>query len=173
MKRKGIAAGAILTTLVIVGLLWIQAHVADREAAPPAPSSPVSMPNDDHAAPPRIQTPVEQSDSRTKADEGEGPDAEWEVEVNKLFEAEALQTFPLHTVQTHDPNLPPKAAGPPRGEVWIRIKPEHAAEMRDIMDRVADLYREVTAYEEPLTVMHWVGNRPHARLQYPPQERQE
>ncbi|MCP4115247.1 MAG: hypothetical protein GY737_07505 [Desulfobacteraceae bacterium] len=95
-------------------------------------------------------------------------DVEVEYQQNKEFEAEALETFPVHTVQTHNPK-DPKAYGPPKGEVWIRIKPENAREMNEIMAQVADLYRETAAeYGEEITIMHWVGARPYARTSYAP-----
>lgn len=102
----------------------------------------------------------------------EDPEAGMEYHLNKEFEADALQTFPLHTVQTNDPRRPEKF-GPPRGEIWIRIKVEHALDMKGIMAQVADLYRETTWYDEPVTIMHWVGGRPYARQVYLPPREQE
>ena len=97
------------------------------------------------------------------------PEAEMEYYLNKEFEADALASFPLHTVQTHDPRHPEKF-GPRKGEVWIRIKVQHSREFKDIMAQVADLYREVTWYDEPVTVMLWVGGHPWAKFQYQPSE---
>lgn len=95
-------------------------------------------------------------------------DVEVEYQQNQEFEAEALETFPVHTVQTHNPK-DPNAIGPPKGEVWIRIKPENAREMNEIMAEMADLYRETAAeYGEEITIMHWVGAQPYARTSYAP-----
>ena len=94
---------------------------------------------------------------------------ELEYESNKMFEEEALEIFPLHTVQTHNP-LEPDQFGPAKGEIWVRIKVDHSREFKDIMAQIADLYKEVTYFEEPVTVMLWVGGRPWAKFQYPPQD---
>ena len=55
---------------------------------------------------------------------------------------------------------------PPDGEIWIRIEAEYALESRDIMVQNADLYRETTGYEGPVTITLWVGGRPHLRQVY-------
>ena len=85
---------------------------------------------------------------------------------NQMFEAEAMEAFPLHTINTHNP-LEPQAYGPRPGEIWIRVKVEHGRELKDIMAQVADLYLAEVQGEGPVTVMHWVGGRPHARYRYP------
>ncbi len=94
---------------------------------------------------------------------------ELEYESSKMFEEEALEIFPLHTVQTHNP-LEPDKFGPPKGEIWVRIKVDHSREFKDIMAQIADFYKEVTYFEDPVTVMLWVGGRPWAKFQYPPQD---
>jgi len=38
--------------------------------------------------------------------------------------------------------------------------------MKHIMDEVAALYRDLSGTAEPVTVIHWVGNRPYSRFEY-------
>ncbi len=94
---------------------------------------------------------------------------EYEYELNKEFEAEAIDTFPLHTINTFNP-LKPEPYGPKKGELWIRIKVEHSREFKEIMAQVADLYKDVANYNNPVTVLLWVGNRPWAKFTYPSPE---
>jgi hypothetical protein len=98
-----------------------------------------------------------------------GMNADVEHETIKYFKSEALSAFPVHTVETFDP-LQSNTNGPKRGEVWIRIKAENSREMKEVMAQVADLYREITGSMQPVTVMHWVGNRPYAKFTYEPGE---
>ncbi|MBI9092844.1 MAG: hypothetical protein JEZ12_26810 [Desulfobacterium sp.] len=108
-----------------------------------------------------------------KAD-GEAYDAETEYQLNQIFEAEVMETFPVYTVQTHNPieeKKNPKFFGPPQGEVWIRIKPENSREMREIMAQVADLYHENAEHpDDEITVLHWVGGRPWSKETYGPDD---
>lgn len=94
-----------------------------------------------------------------------GMSAEVEHETIQYFESEALKDFPVHTIETFDP-LQPNPNGPKRGEVWIRIKAENSREMKEVMAQTADVYREITGSMEPVTIMHWVGNRPYAKFTY-------
>ena len=131
--------------------------------------------NPDNAAySPRVQTPSGAPAPSAKTEEDPSQThqayhdyvAEERYALNKEFEAAALETFPVHTVQTHDPRHP-EAFGPKKGEIWVRVKVEEALWYKDIMAETAELYRELTYYDEPVTVMHWVGNRPYAKLSFP------
>lgn len=95
-------------------------------------------------------------------------DAEMEYEQNRHFEELVKGSFPVHTIQTHNP-LDTRIPGPPQGEIWVRIKPENAGEMNQIMSELADLYRDIRiGYEENVVVMHWVGAQPYARRTFYP-----
>ncbi|WDP90914.1 MAG: hypothetical protein HUN04_14905 [Desulfobacter sp.] len=110
-----------------------------------------------------------------KAPAREAPDESLEIEwqLNQIFEAEAMETFPIYTVQTHNPFKAmenPEFFGPPENEIWIRIKPESAGEMKEVMAQVADLYRVNAAQpEDEITVLQWVGGRPWAKETYRPE----
>ncbi len=91
-----------------------------------------------------------------------------EFRQNRFFETLVKKTFPVYTVQTHNP-VHPKAFGPPEGEIWVRIKPENAGEMNEIMAEMADLYRDISEqYNKKIIVMQWVGGQPYARKTYFP-----
>lgn len=97
----------------------------------------------------------------------------------QVFRDEALEIFPLHSVEIHRPeSMDPgyveengiqikKAYGPPPNEIWIRIQPESAREMKEIMAQTADLYRQyVNGYDQNVRVVHWVGGRAFAAATY-------
>ena len=121
--------------------------------------------------------------------------AELELVNNQIYEDVARDILPTLSIQTHNPVwvLEQEAAGegstsgdgeyqngpllapeagefgmiqPPEGEIWLRIIAEYASEHRDIMAQYADLYRTETGYSGTVTVMLWVGGRPHDRQQY-------
>jgi hypothetical protein len=112
--------------------------------------------------------PMDRTTQAADTDSKEDAEKELEYELTRQFEAEALDFFPLHTVQAHDPYQEPGEFGPAEGEIWVRIKVDHAPEHRDIMAQVADHYKMVTGNENPVTVLLWVGGRPWAKYQYPP-----
>ncbi len=56
----------------------------------------------------------------------------------------------------------------PQHELWIRVKPAHAGEARDVMREVATRYRETAETQEPVTVVLLLGGRPLAREVYSP-----
>ena len=96
-----------------------------------------------------------------------------ERDLNLMFEEDARETFPLLSIQTANPmDIEKKVFGPERGEIWIRIKPQNAKEFKEIMAEIADLYKNATGYEDPVTVVLWVGNRIWAKIQYPEQGQQ-
>ena len=86
-------------------------------------------------------------------------------------EAEKETTLESETAKTQGP-LPAPEYGefsnlqPPKGEVWVRIKPEFADQSRDIMAQNADLFRKNTAHQGPVTVTLWVGGQPYDRQVY-------
>ena len=97
-----------------------------------------------------------------------------------VFKDEALATFPVHTVDIHTPEsmLPKRtdSAGRPipwpnpgKSEIWIRVKPGNAREMREIMAQTADLYR-LYAHEhnENIRAVNWVGGQPWAAATFGP-----
>jgi hypothetical protein len=93
----------------------------------------------------------------------------------QVFRDEALETFPVYTVEIHKPeslesdNPGTKTFGPDKNEIWIRIKPQNAREMKEVMAQTADLYRQyVNEYEEGIKVIHWVGGQPWASTVYSP-----
>ena len=91
--------------------------------------------------------------------------AEMEHTLTEVFKSEAMETLPLLTLHTADP-LQPDKPGPKQGEIWIRIRPGKSDETRDIMAQVADLYKTILRYEQPVKVMLWVGGQPMARFEY-------
>lgn len=95
---------------------------------------------------------------------------ELDYQMREMFKEEAMEFLPLQAVVTHDPRNPDRPRSPREGEIWIRIKPENSGETRDIMAQVADLYRDVARYDEPVTVILWVGGRPWVRFRYPQEE---
>ena len=96
---------------------------------------------------------------------------EYQRDLNLMFEEEARETFPLWSVQTSNPmDIEKKVFGPKKGEVWVRIKPENAKEFKEIMAQTADLYKDVARYDDPVTVVLWVGNKVWSKFQYPHQE---
>ncbi len=97
---------------------------------------------------------------------------EREYELNKEFEEEAKEVLPLLSIQTNNP-LDTKAFGPRRGEIWVRVKPDNAKELKEIMEDLADLYRADTGYRGSLTVMHWVGGRPHLKMTFPANDKND
>ncbi len=101
--------------------------------------------------------------------QSEEEEMELEYQLAQEFEAETLEVFPVHTVQTVNP-YDPDAFGPPRGEVWVRIKAENAGEYKDIMAQISDLFTIVTDYSKPVTIMNWVGGRPQAKQTYSSKE---
>lgn len=91
---------------------------------------------------------------------------EREYELNREFEEEAKEMLPLLSIQTNNA-LDVKAFGPRRGEIWVRVKPDNARELKQIMEELAELYRTRTGYEGSITIMHWVGGRPHFKMRFP------
>ena len=96
-----------------------------------------------------------------------------------VFRDEALESFPVYTVQVHQPTsieedlqegrIGGKDFGPKPNEVWIRIKPDNAGEMREVMAQTADLYRQyVNEYDEKIVVVNWVGGQAWARMEFSP-----
>lgn len=96
-----------------------------------------------------------------------------------VFRDEALSVFPVHTVQIHQPKsieediqtgrIGGKNFGPKPNEVWVRIKPDNAKQMREIMAQTADLYREyVNENKENIVVVNWVGGQAWARMEFAP-----
>lgn len=88
-----------------------------------------------------------------------------EYELNKEFEEEAKEMLPLLSIQTNNP-LDTKTFGPQRGEIWVRVKPDNARELKQIMEKLANLYRSRTGYKGTITIMHWVGGRPHLKMTF-------
>ncbi|MCD4719830.1 MAG: hypothetical protein K8S13_08210 [Desulfobacula sp.] len=100
----------------------------------------------------------------------------------QVFRDEALETFPVYTVRIHKPEsigsdfeesgsqaAEQKAFGPGSNEIWIRIKPENAREMKEVMAQTADLYRQyVNEYDKDVKVINWVGGQPWASIVYSP-----
>ena len=174
-----IAVSFFVIVFVVVMLTWDADHrrASDKENGPnmSAVSEEVSIPestqtNRDDSAPAEDTPSLPPSDSTVTAQKPkpksyEFDEAEWEYAVNKEFEAAALEIFPVYTVQTHDPRHP-EEFGPKKGEIWVRIKPEAALTYQDVMAETAELYRELTYRQGPVTVMHWVGNRPYAKLSF-------
>ncbi|MBW1682511.1 MAG: hypothetical protein JRJ83_13950 [Deltaproteobacteria bacterium] len=107
--------------------------------------------------------------SRTLAVVSERQAKEREYELNQEFEAEARDVLPLLSIQTNNPldSKDSKTFGPPRGEIWVRVKPDNAGDLKQIMEELADLYRSRTGYEGAITIMHWVGGRPHLKMTFP------
>lgn len=119
----------------------------------------------------RLQKAKEQQ-SKNLAQDSEREAKQREYELNKEFEEEAKETLPLLSIQTNNP-LNTKAFGPRRGEIWVRIKPDNARELKQIMKKLADLYRSRTGYDGTITIMHWVGGRPHFKMTFSPNDENE
>ena len=175
--------GAIMLAALIFGL-WPAAEQTTIDGSTSAPKTgklqkQIKMQPDTEKNPPMEMTsgvvesvaPLEESnlDSAPEKDVSAEilPDAQAELESALLqnFRAEAMETLPLLTIHTADP-LKPDKPGPKRGDVWVRINAGNSKETRDIMAQVADLYRTALKYDDPVTVMLWVGGQPMARFEY-------
>ena len=110
--------------------------------------------------------------SKNLAQDSEREAKQREYELNKEFEEEAKETLPLLSIQTNNP-LNTKAFGPRRGEIWVRVKPDNARELKQVMKKLADLYRTRTGYDGTITIMHWVGGRPHFKMTFPANDENE
>ncbi len=156
---------------------------ASRPEPPPlesAPAGPVHQPVTD-TVPRKEEIPV--AAAQNAADD---PTAtEWEKTVFQkamVFRDEALTAFPVYSVQVYQPESVSETAQEPvltgnpitprANEIWIRIKPDNAREMREIMAQTADLYREhVDAPSENIVVVNWVGGQAWARMEFDPDGR--
>ncbi len=127
-----------------------------------SPASPVAGPQ---RAEQSTSGPTRQSSAAVPPPPGADLDRVVQHEIAEVFAEEALRTFPLHTARAFDP-LSPDPNGPRPGELWIRIKADNSREMKHIMDEVATLYQDLSGAAEPVTVIHWVGNRPYSRFEY-------
>lgn len=74
------------------------------------------------------------------------------------FKAKTLKELPLLTVQTFEPKNAGRRGCPKKGQVWIRIKPEHSADTDSIMAKVAGLYKNMYG-EEKVKIVLLVGKR--------------
>lgn len=133
----------------------------------PAKGLPARSDADPQAAEPAAPKPPEPMPGIASAPPSADLDKVVQHEIAQVFAEEALRNFPLHTARAFDP-LSPDPYGPRAGELWIRIKVDNSREMRQIMDEVANLYRDLSGSDETITVLHWVGNRPHAKFDYGP-----
>ena len=151
----------------------VQSATASYMKAPSLPVTQLSPASDAEKV--KIQEPAtlrietKEEDQVFVEEEYEDPQKELDYALKKQFEAEALEIFPIHTVQTFNP-VEPELYGPREDEVWIRIKVDHSREYKDIMAQIADFYKESTRHDEPVTVLLWVGGKPWAKFQYPPQD---
>ena len=107
--------------------------------------------------------------SKKLAQDSEREAKQREYELNKEFEEEAKETLPLLSIQTNNP-LNTKAFGPRRGEIWVRVKPDNARELKQVMKKLGELYRSQTGYDGTITIMHWVGGRPHLKMTFSPND---
>lgn len=102
-----------------------------------------------------------------------------------VFRDEMLATFPVYTVKIHKPeSISEKEGESDKGhtvvaapkksnEIWIRIQPENAREMKEIMAQTADLYRlHVKNSSDNVVVINWVGGQPWARMEFDSQGNQ-
>ena len=124
--------------------------------------------------------PVEEFSSDQAEEPGLSQEEEMEIYVKaQVFREEALEIFPVYSVEIHRPEsvdtgwveengiMIKKSYGPPPNEVWIRIRPENAREMKEIMAQTADLYREyVNGYGHDIRIVHWVGGQAFAAATY-------
>lgn len=189
-KKKITLAGGLLAGLFLLVYLVTSGDApVEPEPVPPAPAvsspgpaPPVPAPETEKIPEPEpepvkaepVKKTIEKVAEKTPApvvEEDPPPyqsNEEEEYEQNQFFEALVKGSFPVHTVQTHNP-LDTDAPGPPKDEIWVRIKPENAREMNEIMSELADLYRDISAGgKKDVVVMHWVGAQPYARKTYAP-----
>ena len=164
---------------------FVQAPRPKPEALPQArsgPDSPESPVTKTSSSP---QVPVE-SEPEGAAMAPDNPDSASATTADEavyyqamVFRDEALSTFPVHTVQVFQPDsvkedlqtgrIGGKYFGPKANEVWLRIKPESAGQMREIMAQTADLYREYLGQtSENIVVVNWVGGQAWARMEFGP-----
>ena len=197
MKKKTLITTIAVATVSITGAAILFSAGSSKDKTPPpeptaqgkplsqteptaAPSIMESIPQESDEKPAKTKTTAKETlPNQALADaaelmkvESEEYDADTEYQLNQIFEAEVMETFPVYTVQTHNPieeKKNPKFFGPPKGEIWIRIKPENSREMREIMAQVADLYHQNAENpDDEITVLHWVGGRPWAKETYGP-----
>ena len=99
----------------------------------------------------------------------------------QVFRDEALEVFPVYSVEIHRPKsldtgwveengiMVEKSYGPAPDEIWIRIRPENAQQMREIMAQMADLYQTYAGvYGRSIRIINWVGGQAWAAFTYPP-----
>ena len=188
-KKNKIISGAVLGTIFILFLLIIRPW--DRLSPPEPEILPVAPPPAELAttpepapAPEKIPEPAPQPPQITQAPHEPAPipapvpvkpplppeEELKEAQQNELYETLVQGSFPVHTIETYNPEDPDNRRNPPPGEIWVRIKPENAGEMHEIMAELADLYKDIaTEYQDKeVTVMQWVGAQPYARHVYSP-----
>ena len=174
--KKNIILSAALLLIAVAAFFVLYPHTKESITDTPVkqPQNTAELTQDKKMAKPETKQDISSSknikNSEIQPDEEE---MELEYQLAQEFEAEALEVFPVHTVQTFNP-YDPDAFGPKhQGEVWVRIKVENAREYKDTMAQIADLYKTVTDYDKPVTIMHWVGGRPYAKMMFPPEPEEE
>jgi len=175
--KKNIILSAALLLIAVAAFFVLYPHTKESITDTPVkqPQNTAELTQNKKMAKPAFdsaKTKQNISGSKNIKNYGIQPDEkemELEYQLAQEFEAEALEVFPVHTVQTFNP-YDPDAFGPPKGEVWVRIKAENAREYKDIMAQISDLFTTVTYYSEPVTIMNWVGGRPQAKQTYPSEE---
>ncbi len=189
MKTKWVLMGAALLSAFVIAFFLLRAGdtlenrpkrnaeaLSSKGVLEPTPTG-SSLPGEavDKATPAREQTEGIQTEDQDE-DNGEEKQAmpskdefvkKLRYYLNREFEEEAKEVLPLLAIVTPDPRET-EHKRLKEGEIWIRINPGNSREMKDIMAQAADLYKEITLYDKPVTVILWVGGRPWARFQYPP-----
>ncbi len=174
MTKSRFWAGTGLIIILMVTFLFYQT-IKDKEPMPTESSLPGKAV--DKAPQAQKQKAGVQTKDQVVVSKGNGNwkqalplneelEKELRYHLNKEFEEEAKEVLPLLAVVTPDPRETHSRLK--EGEIWIRIMPGKSREMKDIMAQTADLYKETTWYDKPVTVILWVGARPWARFQYPP-----
>ncbi len=188
MKKSIISTSAVLILAVAASFVLLRPATDTRTAPRPAAHTTAAQNPQSTPAPPSREAPPEHpitppkphtTGNRTHIEPPESmpvttaaqPEddmaTQLDAELAEQFETEALEAFPLHTVDAYNPLKQPGERGPAEGEVWIRIKVDHAPAHKDIMAQVAEHYKLVTRYDKPVTVLLWVGGRPWAKVRYP------
>ena len=167
MKKNSIITGGIILVIIIAAAVYL----LQPKDKPIDSDDKASVNKTEPTAPKVLPKQAIVADDEPAKIENSMAELEYQRNMNLMFEEEARETFPLLSVQTSNPiDIEKKVFGPKKGEIWIRIKPENSKEFKEIMAEIADLYKDVARYDDPVTIILWVGNRIWAKFQYPPQE---
>jgi hypothetical protein len=181
MKKTWTIFGGAATVCLIVAFYMMQ---PDTSPAPTSEALPESSNERIDAAPVealKTTSPIQDSKRTPPESTAHAPvddpveQRQLAYERSRIFKAVAMEQLPLLAVIPHNPLMDGgskdgdarrSGRNPKEGEVWIRLNAANSREYKEIMAQTADLYRQETLYEGPVTVVLWVGGRPWAQEEF-------